>query len=79
MPTLVEVVPPSCKWHDGIIVSLFVNNLPQDGPIYARFGGAVVDTVGVQYDSLRFTHRSNSVSENPPCADMQGPAGAMPM
>lgn len=46
MPTLLEVVPPSCSWHDEIVVSLFVHNLPQDGPIYARFGGSVVATVG---------------------------------
>ena len=48
IPTLFDVVPPSCTWHSGTVVSLFVNNLPQDGPIYARFGGTVVNTVGVQ-------------------------------
>ena len=48
MPTLDEAVPASCSWRGGIVISLFVNNLPQDGPIYARFGGTVVKTVGVQ-------------------------------
>ena len=47
-PMLVEVVPSSSTPPGGITVSLFVNNLPQDGPIYARFGSTVVDTVGVQ-------------------------------
>ena len=79
MPILVEVVPPSCIWRGGMAVSLFVNNLPQDGPIYVSFGGTIVDTVGVQYGSLRSTHRSKSVSEDPRCADMQGPTRAMPM
>ena len=48
MPTLDEAVPASCSWRGGIVISLFVNNLPQDGPIYARFGETVVKTVGVQ-------------------------------
>jgi hypothetical protein len=48
MPTLDEAVPASCSWRGGIVISLFVNNLPQDGPIYARFGDTVVKTVGVQ-------------------------------
>ena len=47
MPTLDEAVPSSCNWRGGIAVSLFVNDLPQDGPVYARFGGTVVSTVGV--------------------------------
>ena len=47
-PTLDEVLPASCSWRGGIIISLFVNNLPQDGPIYARFGHIVVKTVSVQ-------------------------------
>jgi len=76
IPTLDEVVPPSCNWRGGIAVSLFVNNLPQDGPIYARFGGIVVRTVGVPYNSLRFAYRPNSGSEDPPCAGMHGPIGA---
>ena len=46
IPTLFDVIPPSCTWDTGSDVSLFVNNLPQDGPIYARFGGIVVATVG---------------------------------
>ena len=48
MPTLDEAVPASCSWRGGIVISLFVNNLPQDGPIYARFGDTVVKTVGFQ-------------------------------
>lgn len=78
MPTLDEAIPSSCNWRGGTTVSLFVNNLPQDGPIYARFGDTVVNTVSVQYNPLRFTHRPNPVSENPPCVDMQGPASARP-
>ena len=47
MPTLDEALPASCSWRGGIIISLFVTNVPQDGPIYARFGHTVVKTVGV--------------------------------
>jgi hypothetical protein len=66
MPTLDEAVPPSCNWRGGILISLFVTNLPQGGPIYARFGEKVVKTVSVQCSSLRFAHRSNPGSEDPP-------------
>ena len=79
MPTLDEAVPPSCSYRGNIVVSLFVNNLPPHEPIYARFGETVVKTVCVQCSSLRFAYRSNSGSEDPPCVDMQGSAGARPM
>ena len=48
MPTLDEAVPASCSWRGGIVIALLVHNLPQDGPIYARFGYIVVKTVSVQ-------------------------------
>ena len=79
VPTLDEVVPPSCSWRGGIFITLFVSNLPQDGLIYARFGYIVVRTVRVQRNSSRVTHRSNSGSEDPPCVGMQGPCGVRPM
>jgi hypothetical protein len=44
-PTLIETVPSSCNWRGGIRISLFVENLPFGGSIYARFGGVVVSTV----------------------------------
>ena len=81
MPTLDEVVPASCSWRGGIVISLFVNNLPQDGPIYARFGHIVVKTVGVQR-SVQFNQvclLPKTGSEDPPCAGMHGSGGARPM
>ena len=79
MPTLDEVVPPSCIWRGGIPVSLFVSNLPQDGQLYARFGYVVVKTVRVQSNSLRVAHRSHSGSEDPSCTGLQGPGSSRPM
>jgi len=79
MPTLDEAVPPSCCWHGGIVLSLFVNNLPQDGPIYARFGYHVVKTVRVHTNPSKVAHRSNPGSEGPWCAGMQGPGSGRPM
>jgi hypothetical protein len=79
VPTLDEVLPPSCSWRGGIFITLFVSNLPQNGIIYARFGYIVVRTVRVQRNSSRVTHRSNSGSEDPPCVGMQGPCGVGPM
>jgi hypothetical protein len=79
MPTLDEAVPRSCSWRGGIDVSLFVNNLPQDGPIYARFGDTVVKTVGVPCNSMTFAYCLNSELEDPPCAGMQGPGSDRPM
>ena len=81
MPTLDEAVPASCSWRGGIVISLLVNSLPQDGPIYARFGHIVVKTVGVQC-SMQFNELCLSLepgSENPPRVGMQGPSGARPM
>jgi len=78
MPTLYEVVPASHSRRGGI-VSLFVSNLPPDGPIYARFKDIVVKTVGVECNSLRFAYRPNSGPEDPPCIDMQGSVGTGPM
>ena len=81
MPTLDEAIPASCSWRGGIVISLFVNNLPQDGPIYARFGHIVVKTVSVQclmqFNEARLSRELGS--EDPPCAGMQGPGGARPM
>ena len=45
IPILEEVIPASCNWRGGIYVSLLINNLPPDGPVYARFGCIVVPTV----------------------------------
>ena len=81
MPTLDEAVPASCSWRGGIAISLFVNNLPQEGPIYARFGHIVVKTVGLQ-GSMQFNEGCLLLelgSEDPPCTGMQGPGSAGPM
>ncbi len=81
MPTLDEAVPASCNWRGGIVISLFVNNLPRDGPIYARFGHTVVKTVGVPC-SMQFNEVCLSLelgSEDPRCAGMQGPSSTRPM
>ena len=81
MPTLDEAVPASCSWRGGVAISLFVNNLPQDGPIYARFGHIVVKTVGLQ-GSMQFTEvclLPEPGSEDPPCTGMQGPGSTRPM
>ena len=45
IPTLTEAIPASCNWRGGIYVSLLIDNVPPDGPIYARFGCNVVPTV----------------------------------
>jgi len=74
VPTLDEAVPPSCSWRGGIYISLFVNNLPHDGRVYARFGLNVVKTVRVQCTASRVAHRSSSGSEEPACSGMQGSA-----
>ena len=81
LPTLDEAVPASCSWRGGIVISLLVHNLPQDGPVYARFGHIVVKTVGVQC-SIQFNEVCLSLepgSEDPPHAGMQGPSGDRPM
>ena len=44
MPILDKAVPASCSCRGSIVVSLFVNNLPPGGPIYARFKDIVVKT-----------------------------------
>jgi len=79
MPTLDEAVPASCSSRGSIVVSLFVNNLPPGGPIYARFKDIVVKTVGVESNSVRFAYRPNTGPEDPPCVDMQGSVGTGPM
>ena len=75
MPTLDEAVPASCNWRGGIFISLYVSNLPPDGPLYARFGYIVVKTVRVQFNILRVAHRSHLGSEDLPYTVMQGPGG----
>ena len=65
MPTLDEAVPSNCTWRGGIFISLFVSNLPPDGPLYARFGLTVVKTVRVQCNSLRVADRLDIGSEDP--------------
>lgn len=79
MPTLDEAVPASCSWRGGIFVSLYVSDLPQDAPLYARFGYNVVRTVCVRFNPLRVAHRSHPGSEDPPYIGMQGPGGRGPM
>lgn len=51
IPTLLAALPPSCTWRGGIVTSLLVSGLPPDGPIYARFGDNVVETVRIRYHS----------------------------
>ena len=63
MPTLDEAVPASCSWRGGIVIALLVNNLPPDGPIYARFGHNVVKTVGVQC-SMKFNEVRLSLEQH---------------
>lgn len=55
-PTLTEVVPSNYNWRGGIRVSLYIDNLPSGGSVYARFGSVVVSTVHLnQIESLTLT------------------------